>query len=222
MAEKTKRKTPKAKMEAASDNRKIADTDKEKKLKKLLKNPIFHYFLPMAVLCLIMAGHMYLSIYVSLYMFVLMTTPGIIVGFLIGVYLYLTLSSKVRKVYFDILGWRCWAYNPIYYTLYIVAYRYAYNKYLNRVRNEESYLFSTEGAFLSYVFKVFPLIILLHFTLIFLRWAIKSTIVLIKKQKAKKAEASVSDKKVKADKKAVEAEPNPETDDPDSSEENEE
>ena len=165
------------------DNKLIETMDMEKRIKRrkrLLANPILHYFLPFFALVGILAGHLYLSVQITLYAFVLLTTAGFVTCVIIGTYLYLSISPRIRRFYYGVLGWKCWAYNPLYYTLYLFGYRYMYNRYIARVRTEESYLFGTEGAFLSYAYKVFPLVILYHLLMIFLRWIILKIIPSVK------------------------------------------
>ena len=158
--------------------------EKPEHLKQKKKRRIIPIFCSLLLMPIIAALHLYVSSYMVLCAFVTMTVPAFIAMLAAGVYLYYGLSAVVRKLYYNHYGWKPAVYTIIYYLIYGFEYILTYMGYLRQVRTVEGYLFSTEGAFFSYVYKIFPLVILAQLVLALLRWLIRYLIQFLD-QKAK-------------------------------------
>ena len=140
--------------------------------------------------------HLKVCLYVVMSSFVTMTMPTFVILGLIGVYLYYSLSRYVRMLYFRVCRWKPAIYTVLYYLLFTFEYYLSYFAFLGRVRTEHGYIFETEGAFLSYVYKIFPLVIIAHLMLAFIRWLFVKIIGAFTKKKDPKSEVRAETEKL--------------------------
>jgi hypothetical protein len=135
--------------------------------------------------------HMRLGGIMILCAFITLTEPVMIAMVGAAIYLYYSISGHMRKLYFDRLKWISWIYNLVYYALFTACYGLQYLLYLKRVQTEEGYLFTSEGAFYSYVYKIFPLVIVCHFVLIIIRWLVRTLVLIVKESLARRNPTAV-------------------------------
>ena len=125
------------------------DTEPTNQKRGLVLLVSFLLLFPIAWLHMRVAGVMVLSAFITL------TTPVLVTMSCAAIYLYFSVSGHVRKLYYERFRWIPWIYNVLYYLIFWGCYGIQYTLYLRRVRTEEGYLFTSEGAFYSYVYKVF-------------------------------------------------------------------
>lgn len=138
------------------------------------KHRVRNTILSIVLLPVIMYLHLTVCLYLMLNSIVTMTMPSFVIMICASVYLYYSISAKVRKLYFGYFGWKAPVYNVVYYLGFGVMYYVKYLFFLVKVRTEEGYVFETEGAFFTYVYKVFPIIFVAQIALIIMRWVVRT------------------------------------------------
>lgn len=138
---------------------------------KSIKQNKKHYLFPCSLIGILVlpALNVFFSIYALQFAFVYMQMTAFIIILVLYSYLYYKIEAKITYLYFDIFKWKKVIFYAAYYVILDVIYRIAYSFFMLYVAKHGKFLFTDFGAFLSYSFKIFEVIILYQIALKIIR-----------------------------------------------------
>lgn len=135
------------------------------KNKKSINSRIQLFLCSVVLALLLPALNVFFAVYALQYALVFIQYIAFFLAIGIYTYFYLLIEPKVTHLFFDIFKWKRWIFYPVYYIALDIYYRFAYNIYLAYITKGNQFMFVNFGAFLSYTFRIFELIILYQIAL---------------------------------------------------------